>query len=71
MKIMTDRRILVRLTNIPFSAAVFDMLVKLSLVAPNLRLEAVEFHTSKPLLVRLCSLDFDWRMVNSINANAA
>lgn len=67
MKIWTDRKILVRLTNIDFSGRAFDRLLELSLIAPNLRLEAVEFHTGRTMPVRLCTLDFDWAKTNAVN----
>jgi len=67
MKIYTDRRILVRLINVPSSAMMFQMLHDISLTAPNLRLEAVEYHSQKAIQVRLCTLDFDWHMVNAVN----
>ena len=67
MKIFTEKKIIVRLTNVPFSALAFDMLHKLAQIAPNLRLEGVEFHTGRPATVRLCTLNFDWPLTNSIN----
>ena len=67
MRIYTDRGVLVRLTNIRFNAVTFKLLHELSMIAENLRLEAVEVHTGKPFPVRLCALSFDWPQVNSIN----
>lgn len=67
MKIFTERRILVNLVNVPFTWACFHGLSKLAQDAPNLRLEAVEAHSGKPVPVRLCTLDWDWASVNSIN----
>ena len=67
MKMFTDKRTLVSIVNVPFTAVAFDMLLKLSLVAPNLRLETVEVHGLKPRPVRLCMLDFDWQKTNAVN----
>lgn len=67
MRIFTERGILVNLVNVPFAWAAFDLLDRLSRDAPNLRLEAVEAHTGKPIPVRLCTLSFDWSDVNSVN----
>lgn len=70
MKMFTDRRILVRLVNFQFSSNVFETLLKLSHVCPNVRLEAVEFHTQRPMPVRLCCLDFNWLLTNQVNAHS-
>ena len=67
MKIFTEKKVLVRLTNVPFSALVFEMLHKLAQLAPNLRFEGVEVHTGRPATVRLCTLDFDWHKTNNLN----
>jgi hypothetical protein len=55
MKIFTERRVLVRLTNVPFSAMAFELLHKLAQIAPNLRFEGTEVHSSRPATIRLCT----------------
>lgn len=67
MKVLTERKILLKLVNVPFNAVTHDMLYKLSQIAPNLRLEAVEVHSQKPVQVRLCTIDWDWQITNRLN----
>ncbi len=71
MKILTVRRVLVQLKNVPFNAKMFDLLVTLSVLCPNLALEAVEVHTNAPVFIRLFQLDLDWKQVQNHNLDAA
>ena len=68
MKIKTQKGVLLRLDAIPWSAKMFNILLQLEVICPNLRLDAVEIHTGKPIRVALFQLNLEWIDCKQYNA---
>jgi hypothetical protein len=67
---MTNRHVLVKILNVPFSAKMFNMLLSMSIMSPNLAIEAQELYSGREVKVKLFEMDFDWPDVNIYNEAA-